>query len=150
MNFNQPATPIIPITENITINAGKNQTTTQKEKLTKLRKTQEKARKMLGNLRKNQEEVGKTRLRRFNKGSKEVQNYRTDKKTSLNKLNEIKIENTKKILEILNPIITKYVELNSISLIIPKKNIIVGKKNLDITDDVIILLNNKVNTLNFK
>ena len=58
-------------------------------------------------------------------------------------LNKIKIENTKKIFEILNPIITNYVEQNSISLVIPKKNIIVGKKNLDITDEIIKLLNNK-------
>ena len=65
---------------------------------------------------------------KVNSLSKEVQNYRTDKKTSLNKLNEIKIENTKKILEILNPIITKYVELNSISLVIPKKKYYYRKK----------------------
>ena len=82
--------------------------------------------------------------------SKEINQYRSDKKKSQNSLNEIRLNNTKKILEHLNPIITEYVDLNSISLVIPKKNIIVGKKNLDITDDVIILLNNKVNTLNFK
>ncbi len=86
---------------------------------------------------------------KVNNLSKEVQNYRTDKKTSLNKLNEIKIENTKKILKILNPIITKYVELNSISLVIPKKNIIIGKKNLDITDEIVKLLNNNSTSLDF-
>ena len=31
----------------------------------------------------------------------------------------------------------------------PKKNIIVGKKNLDITDEIIKLLNNKIKKLNF-
>ena len=82
--------------------------------------------------------------------SKEINQYRSDKKKSQDSLNTIRLNNTKKILEYLNPIITEYVDLNSISLVIPKKNIIVGKKNLDITDDVIILLNNKVNTLNFK
>ena len=64
-------------------------------------------------------------------------------------LNKIKINNTKKILEILNPIIAEFVESNSISLVFPKKNIIVGKKKLDITDQIIILLNNKIKTLNF-
>lgn len=82
--------------------------------------------------------------------SKEINQYRSDKKISQNFLNTIRLNNTKKILEHLNPIITEYVDLNSISLVIPKKNIIVGKKNLDITDDIIILLNNKVSTLNFK
>ena len=38
------------------------------------------------------------------------------------------IKNTKEILELLNPIITNYVESNSIIMVLPKKNIIVGKK----------------------
>ena len=82
--------------------------------------------------------------------SKEINQYRVDKKRSQDSLNTIKLKNTKKILELLNPIITEYVELNSISLVIPKKNIVVGKKSLDITSDVIILLNNKVSTFSFK
>ena len=82
--------------------------------------------------------------------SKEVNQYRVDKKRSQDFLNTIKLKNTKKILELLNPIITEYVELNSISLVIPKKNIVVGKKSLDITSDVIILLDNKVSTFSFK
>ncbi len=73
--------------------------------------------------------------------SREVNKYRADKNASKDKLNKIKIENTKKILQMLNPIITKYVEENSISLVIPKKNIIVGKKNLDITDQILKKLN---------
>ena len=68
---------------------------------------------------------------------------------SLTKLNEIKINNTKKILKLLNPIITNYVDKNSISLVIPKKNIIVGKKNLEITSEIVKLLNDKVKSLDF-
>ena len=63
-----------------------------------------------------------------------LKNIEKKKNQILNNLNKIKIENTKKILKILNPIITNYVDENSISIVIPKKNIIVGKKNLDITD----------------
>ena len=79
----------------------------------------------------------------------EVQIYKKEKKSFANNLNDFKIENTKKILEALNPIITNFVNLNSISIVIPKKNIIVGKKNLDITDQILILLNKKINKLNF-
>ena len=82
--------------------------------------------------------------------SKEINKYRSDKKLSMEALNKLKLKNTKKILKLLNPIITDYVNKNSISLVIPKKNIIIGKKNLDITNDVIILLNKQVTTLNFK
>ena len=79
----------------------------------------------------------------------EVQKYRSDKKTSLDELNKFKIEKTKEILKVLNPIITKYVDFNSISLVIQKKNIIVGKKNLDITEQIIQLLNNDIKKLKF-
>ena len=68
----------------------------------------------------------------------EIKKYKADKKLSNDNLNKIKINNTKKILEILNPIIAEFVESNSISLVFPKKNIIVGKKKLDITDQIII------------
>ena len=81
--------------------------------------------------------------------SNEINIYKSEKKSSLNKLNKIKLDNTKKILEILNPIITNYVDKNSISLVLPKKNIIVGKKNLDITDEIVKLLNDKVQSLDF-
>ncbi len=81
--------------------------------------------------------------------SDEINIYKSEKKSSLNKLNKIKLDNTKKILEILNPIITNYVDENSISLVMPKKNIIVGKKNLDITDEIVKLLNDKVQSLDF-
>ena len=81
--------------------------------------------------------------------SVEVNEYRSDKNSSKEKLNKKKRENSKKILQILNPIITKYVEENSISLVLPKKNIIVGKKNLEIKNKIIKLLNQQVKSLNF-
>ncbi len=86
---------------------------------------------------------------KYNILSQEVTNYRKKKKLNINDLNDFKIENTKKILEVLNPIITNFVNLNSISIVIPKKNIIVGKKNLDITDQILKLLNKNINKLNF-
>ena len=81
--------------------------------------------------------------------SDEIDKYKNDKKLSTDKLNEIKIENTKEILRILNPIITKYVENNDISLVLKKTNIIVGKKDLDITEKIIKLLNGEIDKLNF-
>ena len=81
--------------------------------------------------------------------SLDVKKYRTEKKISLDKIKKTRIENTKKILEIINPIITKYVNENAISLVIPKKNIVVGKKNLDITNEIIKLLNDQPIKLSF-
>ena len=81
--------------------------------------------------------------------SLDVKKYRSEKKISLDKIKKTRIENTKKILEIINPIITKYVNENAISLVIPKKNIVVGKKNLDITNEIIKLLNDQPIKLSF-
>ena len=81
--------------------------------------------------------------------TEEVKKYRSDKKDSINRINKIKADYTKEILKSLNPILTKYVDLNSISIVIPKKNIIVGKKNLDITEQIIKLLNDNIKKINF-
>ena len=87
--------------------------------------------------------------KKFNILSKEVQEYQSNRKKFNDKINQIKITNTKKILNLLNPIITKYVEDNSISLVLPKKNIIVGKKDLDITQKIIDILNSQVKSIEF-
>lgn len=81
--------------------------------------------------------------------SNEVQKLRSDKKTTNDMLNKIKIENTNQILTILNPIITDYVNKNSITLVIDKKNIIIGKTNLDITKKILELLNKENKKLIF-
>ena len=85
----------------------------------------------------------------FNLLKEEVKNYRIERKKSNDQINKIKIENTKKILTFLNPIVTKYVEENSISVVLPKKNIIVGKKNLDITNIIVNILNDNVKSIEF-
>ena len=81
--------------------------------------------------------------------SEEVKKYRNDKNKSKEDLNKIKILNTKKILKMMNPIITNYVENNAISLVIPKKNIIVEKKKLDITNKILEILNNQHSSIVF-
>ena len=47
------------------------------------------------------------------------------------------------ILKKLNPILTSYVEKNNIKIVIEKKNVLVGIKTLDITKDVLKILNEK-------
>ena len=79
----------------------------------------------------------------------EINNYRNERKKLTDELKIKKIEYTKKILNHLNPIITNFVEENSISIVLPKKNIIIGKKKLDITSDIINLLNNELKEIEF-
>tara|TARA_B100000212_G_C27120958_1_gene424857 strand:+ start:114 stop:623 length:510 start_codon:yes stop_codon:yes gene_type:complete len=51
---------------------------------------------------------------------------------------------SKKILEILNPLLTNYVEINNIKLVIEKKNILVGVKTLDITRQILEIFNKEI------
>ena len=55
---------------------------------------------------------------------------------------------SKKILEILNPLLTNYVETNNIKLVIEKKNILVGVKTLDITTQMLEIFNKETKKYN--
>ena len=59
-----------------------------------------------------------------------------------------KNEFTEKILQILNPILTRYAEKNNISFIFEKKNILLGVKSLDITDNIIEIINTETKSKN--
>ncbi len=75
---------------------------------------------------------------------KKVINYQNEKKQKIDELNLLKSELTKKLLSHINPILAEYSDKNSISLIVDKKTIVLGKTELDITEKIINLLNEKV------
>ena len=52
-----------------------------------------------------------------------------------------------KVLDELKPILSEYSNKNSISLILQKKNLIIGKNDLDITKDIIEILNKKIKSI---
>ena len=69
-----------------------------------------------------------------------VQSYQLLRQDFNKKLSIEKKNYTAKILSILNPLLTKYVEENSISLVIEKKNVLIGIKTLDITNIILNIL----------
>ena len=79
----------------------------------------------------------------------EINEYNKTKKKFIRELDEKKIEYTKKILKVLNTIISKYVEENSIQMVFSKKDIVIAKKDLDITNSVMDLLNKKLTKIDF-
>ena len=81
---------------------------------------------------------------------KEINDYSIKKKEFNNFIEKKKINYTKVVLKTLNPIISKYVEENSILIVFPKKSLIVAKKNLDITSTIMNLLNNELTKIDFK
>ena len=78
-----------------------------------------------------------------------ISNYNNDRQEFKKYLDERKLVYTNKLLESLNPIISNYVEQNSISVVLPKKMIIIGKKNLDITIPVLKILDKNIQKINF-
>ena len=62
----------------------------------------------------------------------------------LNELNDKRVIAKKELMENLNTILTNFANNNDISYILDKKNVVIAKKDLDITDDIIILLNQKI------
>ncbi len=73
---------------------------------------------------------------------KSYQDLKNNKNSEINKL---RLNAGNKILKIVNEILSKYSKENEISLIIDKKNIIIGKTQLDVTSEILTLLNNKIN-----
>ena len=55
---------------------------------------------------------------------------------------------TSKILNILNPLLTDYVDKNGIILVVEKKNILVGIKSMDITTNILNILDKETREKN--
>ena len=80
----------------------------------------------------------------------EFQKYRKEK---IKEVDELKIKRNKNImnfLNIINPIIEKYMTDNSIYMIIDKKNVFIASKKYDITNKLIELIDNQIKTIEVK
>ena len=73
-----------------------------------------------------------------------VEKYNKDKNNSLNSLNKIKIDKTSNLINKINPIIANYASDKNISIIIRKDSMIMGKTELDISSDIINLVNKDI------
>ena len=70
--------------------------------------------------------------------------YRKERNDSINNLNNQRLDATQKMITLIRPILSEYSDNNSISLIIQKRNIIIGKTSLDITDDILKIVDEKI------
>ena len=74
---------------------------------------------------------------------KDINNLRKDKDTIIKKLNEFKKKELNNIYSKINPIIQNYMDQNNINIVLDMKNIVIGKSNSNITDDIIDEINVK-------
>ncbi|MDB3982687.1 OmpH family outer membrane protein [Candidatus Pelagibacter sp.] len=70
--------------------------------------------------------------------------FRNEKDKLVKEFNNLKNSEILKLMDLINPIISDYVTKNSINIVIDKKNIIIGKKSYDITNEILLLVNENV------
>ena len=81
---------------------------------------------------------------------KKVIDYQSQRKASLEKIARQRAEARQKLLDRLDPILQTYIKENEISLIIDRKNVLVGNANLDITNIIVEKLNKELPSLIIK
>ena len=79
----------------------------------------------------------------------EANEYRKIKSKRINDLSTKKMNVTKKLLENINPILSEFADKNSISILMQKKDIVIGKTTLDKTEDILKLIDKKIKKIDF-
>ena len=87
---------------------------------------------------------------KINELKSEINIYNQNRNEKIKKFNKLKVENTNNLLKLISPILAKYSTENEISIILQKKDLIIGKKELDITDEVLTIINNEINVFKIK
>ena len=117
-------------------------TTIHKKTMTELKKIEEELKKEESELIKqknvisNEEFEKKLSLLR-NKAS----DYQKQRKKFNDSINKKRLDATSELVSLIQPILAEYANSKSISIIFQKKNIVIGKTELDITEDVLKILN---------
>ena len=88
--------------------------------------------------------------KKVNELKSEIKNYNQNRNKMLADFNNLKIDNTNKLLKLINPILVKFSNDKEISIILQKKDLVVAKTELDITNEVIKIINSEVKEFKIK
>ena len=77
----------------------------------------------------------------------DISKYQKDRNKTSNEITQSRVKASTKLISKLTPILEEYSKKNSISIIVQKKNIVMGKKEDDITKDILELINQKVKSI---
>ena len=80
----------------------------------------------------------------------EIKNYNQKRNKMIADFNKLKLNNTNKLLKLFNPILVKFSNDKGISIIMQKKDLVVAKSELDITEEIIKIVNIKVKEFRIK
>ena len=77
-----------------------------------------------------------------------ISNYKKNRQKKIDSISKKKIDATSKLLKEITPILADYSKKNKISIILKKKDILLGRTDLDITNEIIDIVNSKVKKIN--
>ena len=81
--------------------------------------------------------------------TQKVEDYNSLRSKAINEISKKKNKAQKTLIDSLNQILGEYSKKNSISYIIPKKNILIGNTELDLTNIILKILNSENKNLDF-
>ncbi len=76
-----------------------------------------------------------------------VSNIRKERNTLLESIAKQRTKARRELLKNLNPIMKEYMKLNKIRMVIDKKSMLLADENLDITKDIMKILNTKIKSI---
>lgn len=81
---------------------------------------------------------------------KKVSNLQKDRNTILESISKKRSNARKQLLESLNPIVKNYMTENNIKIVLDKKSILLADDSLNITDNIMSILNKQLKSINLK
>ena len=88
--------------------------------------------------------------KKFDLLKKKINDYKVLRQNSIQDITNKRRNASSEFFKQINPILGKYASDNEISFILQKKNIIMGKTELDITDDVLKIIDKEVSKIKFE
>ena len=87
--------------------------------------------------------------KKYKKLQNEISEYRNKRQNIINETTKKRIEASAEFSNRIKPILGDYAAKNNIAIIVQKKNIIMGKKELDITDDILKIVDKEISKIKF-
>ncbi len=78
-----------------------------------------------------------------------AKDYQKQRNDNAKVLSQKRIKANEKLLSLIQPILTEYANANEIDIIFQKKSIVIGKTELDITNQILEILNKKHKKIDF-
>ena len=83
-------------------------------------------------------------VKKVNIFKKDLTNYQSKKKEIIRNFNIKQNNEIMRFIKLISPLINEYMDKNSISILIEKKNIFIAKSNYDITKNILEIINKEI------